>query len=320
MESVDCNLCGSKNQRVIYEKPDERYFREELFTIVECVNCGLGFVSPRPDATEISRFYPPEYYNYDELEADYHRRRYDLEARMIASQIENQPGRRLLDIGCANGNFARRMQELGWEVEGVEVSSNSRTIDEFKIYRESFPDIPIDEPRYDAITAWAVLEHVHDPMAYFNKVGVTLRPGGVLIFLVTNFKSISSRALFREDVPRHLYFFTEPTVREYLSQAGLTLIRSDYNNDLLAMRPLGWLRYYLYRACGKRFQWTDVPPTRMEYLAERGLDKTAGSATRYVISNPFAVIDRLLMPLFEQLQILTRNYGIVTYVAVKGAE
>ena len=319
MESVDCNLCGSRKQRVVYAKPDALYFREEWFTIVECLECGLGFVNPRPDATEISRFYPPEYYTYDDLDADYHQRRYDLEAELIASHVKNG-GRRLLDIGCANGHFARRMQEFGWQVEGVEVSANSHPIDDFKIYRQEFPEIPVNEARYDVITAWAVLEHVHDPMAHFRKVGVTLKPGGIFVFLVTNFESISSRALFQEDVPRHLYFFTEHTVREYLSRVGMRLIRTDHNTDLSSMPPMGWLRYYLYRAAGKKLQWTDLPPTRMEYFARQNLNKGLASTARYVISNPLAAIDRLLMPLFEQLQILNRNHGIVTYIAVKGID
>jgi SAM-dependent methyltransferase len=317
METINCNLCGSNSHRIVYVKPDMRYFRDELFTVVECSECGLGFVNPRPDAAEMSRYYPSEYFAYDELEADYHGKRYDLEARIIASQINGGAGHRLLDIGCANGTFARRMQQLGWEVEGVEVSRNSRVIDDIKIYREAFPEIPVNEPRFDAITAWAVLEHVHDPMAHFRKMSSTLKPGGIAVFLVTNFESISSRALFREDVPRHLYFFTERTVAEYLSRNGMRLISTEYSNNVYAMPPVGWLRYYLYRAAGKKYQWKDVPSTRPEYLAKRGLTNSLSSTARYVISHPLTAIDRLLTPVLEQWQILNRSYGIVTYVAVK---
>src|SRR3546814_5417313 len=67
---------------------------------------------------------------------------------------------------------------------------------------------------YDVITAWAVLEHVHDPMSYFMKAASTIQSGGYFVFLVTNFDSISSRSLFREDVPRHLYFFSKPRSEE----------------------------------------------------------------------------------------------------------
>jgi len=318
METVTCNLCHSQEQRSVYSKPDGHYFTDEWFTVVECLNCGLGFVNPRPTAAEMSRFYPADYYENDQREPAYHQRRYQLEAEIVQT-ITSPGGGLLLDIGCANGNFPRQMQKLGWEVEAVEISAHSEDVYGFQIYRKEFPQIPIQGPRYDAVTAWAVLEHVHDPAAHFRKVGEILKPGGVFVFLVTNFDSISSRALFREDVPRHLYFFTEKTVREYLSRNGLTFISSQYRNDLQMMRPVGWLRYYLYRLVGATLTWKDIPPNRTEYFARKGLKHGIGSHVRYVICHPLTVIDRLLMPLFEWLQIRRRTYGIVAYVARKEA-
>ncbi len=317
METVTCNLCDSSFQRIVYSKTDERYFPEEWFTVVECNNCGLGFVNPRPALVQMQRYYPPEYYEYDDREHEYHQHRYDIEAGMIQSRISTGSGKRLLDIGSSNGMFLRQMLRLGWEVEGVELSLNSRKAADLKIYREQFPEIPIDEPYYDAVTAWAVLEHVHDPMGHFRKVGTILKPGGIFVFLVTNFESLSSRHLFREDVPRHLYFFTEKTVREYLSRHGLRLVSAEYNNDILSMRPVGWLRYYLYRLVGAELTSGDIPPNRTEYLAKKCFKSSLTANLRYAALHPFTVIDRLLMPAFEKLQILSRTYGIVTYVAIK---
>lgn len=317
METVTCNLCDSVAQRVVYSKPDERYFPEEWFTVVECNKCGLGFVNPRPTPVEMARYYPPAYYDYDDQEHGYQQHRYDIESGIIQSRISTGSGKQLLDIGCANGTFLRQMQRLGWEVEGVEVSSNSQTTSDFKIYREEFPHISINEPHYDAVTAWAVLEHVHDPMAHFRKVGTVLRPGGIFVFLVTNFDSLSSRALFREDVPRHLYFFTEKTIREYLSRSGLMFVSAEHNDDILSMRPVGWLRYYLYRLLGAELTRLDIPPNRTEYLAKKCLKSGLTSNLRYAGLHPFTVIDRLLLPVFEKLQMLSRTYGIVTYVAIK---
>lgn len=64
---------------------------------------------------------------------------------------------------------------------------------------------------------------------------------------MTNFKSISSRALFLEDIPRHLYFFTEETVKAYLERNGFELLRADYNDKIYSMRPTNWLYYYIAR-------------------------------------------------------------------------
>ncbi|HEX8096791.1 MAG TPA: class I SAM-dependent methyltransferase, partial [Pyrinomonadaceae bacterium] len=292
MESVTCNLCGSAEHRAVYSIPDVHYFRDEWFTVVECLGCGLGFVNPRPTREEIFRHYPADFYGYFDREKNFNERRYELEARLVEAAAGAGLGKSLLDVGCANGDFPRLMLGRGWEVEGVEVSPNARAISDFKVYTEEFARIPVRGPRYDVLTAWAVLEHVHDPVSYFKKASEVLKPGGVFMFLVTNFASLSSRALFREDVPRHLYFYTEETVGRYLALSGLELVRADYGNELYEMRPVGWLRYYVYRyLLGREMKFDDIPPNRVEYLAARGLTSSLFSNLRYVFTHPFTVID-----------------------------
>ncbi len=317
METVSCNLCGSENYQTVYSMPDAFYFKDEWFNVVECKNCGLGFLNPRPTYEEMSRYYPPAYY-HDRFDNERDARRYAEEGRFLQNLSSSGSGLMLLDVGCANGDFPRHMGKLGWQVEGVEPSSNSEYISDFKVYPQEFTHIPLYEPRYNAITAWAVLEHVHDPMSYFKQASQLLKSGGSFIFLVTNFESVSSRCLFREDVPRHLYFFTESTIKKYLALSGLELVKTDYSNRILSMRPVGWLRHYLYHYFeGRGLKWEDIPPNRTEYVAKRGLSNNLPSNLRYIASHPFAVADRLLMPLFEKYQMLSNKYGIVTYVAVK---
>jgi SAM-dependent methyltransferase len=317
METVTCNLCGSADQRIVYTKPDEHYRGEEWFTVVECLNCGLGFLNPRPTTEEMDRYYPSQYYEYFSAKPDFHQRRYEIESEVVSAKIPDGIGRSLLDVGCANGNFPRRMQMLGWKVEGVEVSNNSERITDFKVYHEQLPHIPIDTPRYDAITAWSVLEHVHDPMAYFQKASKILKPNGIFVFVVPNFESLSSRSLFREDTPRHLYFFTRSTIREFLARADLMLTEIGCDNSIFEMRPLGWLRYYTTRLFGGKLRWQDLPPTRLEYLARHRLKNDFFSNFRYLITHPFTVFDRLLMPLYERWQLQSGSYGMLICVATK---
>jgi SAM-dependent methyltransferase len=297
--------------------PDTRYFIDEWFKIVECVSCGLGFVNPRPTSSEISRYYPSSFYDYFERERNSHMIRYFTEAKFLPP-IASDGHRLLLDLGCANGDFPRFMRQLGWRVEGVEVSESSRKITDFKVYKQEFKDIGIYEPQYDAITAWAVLEHVHDPMAYFKKAGQVLKSAGVFVFLVTNFKSLSSRSLFLEDVPRHLYFFTEGTIRRYLAESNFDLIKVTYSNDIFSMHPSNFLRYYFYRYLKRRnLEWRDVQSTRSRSFGKNGLQSPLTKRLRHLIMDPLDVIGQLLMPIYERYQILSKTYGIVTYVARK---
>ena len=324
MELVNCNLCGSDRWRKVYTKPDVGFFRsldsrrnpKEWFDVVECNNCGLGFVNPRPTRSEMSLYYPREFFQYFHDQASFHQRRYAAEASFLADISRDCRKPRLLDIGCAGGEFPRFMQRFGWEVEGVEIADSADPITDFPIHEGEFPNISLDEPSYDAITAWAVLEHVHDPAAHFRKAGRLLKPGGKFVFLVTNFASTSSRHLFREDIPRHLYFFTKGTVKQYLELAGLKLDQAVYDDSIYGMQPANWMRYLLYKLILHRnMEWSDLPPTRADFLEDSHLQDNFVNKVRYICQYPAPAFDRLWMPLYEKLQIWTNSYGIATYVA-----
>ncbi len=319
MEWVPCNLCGSTRQALVYEIPDRHYFPDEIFQVVECKECGLGFVNPRPAFEKMQKYYPPEYYEEEFVRnRDQHLRRYAAEAEYLR-EIETRGGpRSLLDIGCANGDFPRFMRARGWAVEGVEVSSSAQPIQDFPVFRLPFPEIPVDQPAYDGVTAWAVLEHVHDPKAYFQKASRVLKAGGLFVFLVTNFKSIASRRLFCEDVPRHLYFFTRETVEQYLEAAAFRLEKAHSGKDIYSMPPLNWLLYLIRtRLEGQTFSWRDVPLNRLEFIERNHLPAGWLSSLKFALANPVTTLDRAFLPVVEMVQILRGNYGISTFVARK---
>lgn len=315
METIKCNLCQYDDYQLIYTMPDRLIATDHWFNVVECQNCGLGFVNPRPTFDEMSEYYPPTFYDYFEEHKDQHLRRYAEETKYVAAAARQTKGK-LLDVGCANGDFPRYIKGLGWEVEGVEVSPNSKRIEDFKVYTSDFTQIPVDTQTYDVITAWAVLEHVHDPLGYFEKAARVLKTGGAFVFLVTNFNSISSRHLFLEDVPRHLYFFTEETIRLYLSKTGFEMESVDYSNKVYSMRPTNWLRHYFFSWFRNRnLTWKDAQESRQEFFLKNKLRTGLATNLKFALAHPLSVADRLLLPGYEWYQLFSRRYGIAIYTA-----
>ena len=314
LETVACNCCGSYTHREVYRQPDGLFCRDDWFTVVECLECGLGFVNPRPTAAAIGRYYPSAFF---EALADtrLHHARYEAEAMFLPGVTPGGRAPALLDVGCANGDFARLMRARGWRIEGLEISPNAPPVHDFPVHRVPLDALAAGDGTYDVITAWAVLEHVHDPAAYFRAAGRLLRPGGLFVFLVTNFESLSSRALFREDVPRHLVFFTAPTVRRYLGDAGLRLVRAAHTRAIYEMRPSNCLYYLRCRLKGRRLAWDDLPESYLAYCARRGRAPTAATLLAYAAEHPLAAADRLAALVYERWQLWTRRYGIVVYVA-----
>ena len=75
---------------------------------------------------------------------------------------------RILDIGCARGLFLKTLERVGHTAYGTELSEESaRTaralVGEDRIRVGPLVDCGFDEGQFDAVTAWQVFEHLHDP-------------------------------------------------------------------------------------------------------------------------------------------------------------
>jgi SAM-dependent methyltransferase len=317
METVACNLCGSTRHTALYQMPDRRGYQAGVFTVVECNQCGLGFLNPRPSFEEMQQYYPKEYYEEEfSKNRAFHLRRYAREASYLRP-IEKKPGpKSLLDVGCANGDFPRFMRARGWQVEGVEVSTSSQPITDFQVYPQQLPDIPVHQPAYDAVTAWAVLEHVHDPMAYFRKASEVTKADGLFVFQLPNFHSLASRRLFLEDIPRHLYFFSEKTVRRYLEETGFRLEKAYFGRDIFVLPSYNWLHYYINTRLRRRpFTYADLPMARPEFFKCHNLKPGILATLKYAVAQPLTALDRALLPALSRIQILRKTYANSTYVA-----
>lgn len=95
-------------------------------------------------------------------------------------------GTRLLDLGCAFGDFLRNAPSA-WDRIGVDV--NVYAVDEARkrggnitFFDGAFPPESIGS--FDVITAFDVLEHIPDVDAIVEQIHARLRPGGVFLFVV----------------------------------------------------------------------------------------------------------------------------------------
>jgi 2-polyprenyl-3-methyl-5-hydroxy-6-metoxy-1,4-benzoquinol methylase len=94
-----------------------------------------------------------------------------------------KPGR-LLDVGCSCGYFMEVAAARGFDVHGVEFSSTAiaaaaGTVRP-RIFEGKLEDMP-DKGLFDVISAFDLIEHVHDPRAFLRRCHSLLNPGGVLL-------------------------------------------------------------------------------------------------------------------------------------------
>lgn len=234
MERVACSLCGADNAEVLFEGRDRMHSQSGRFPVNRCRSCGLIYLSPRPDRTEIGRYYPDNYAPYspaidDEL-SSWHRwnRRYSLAKRLrVILSHTARPGR-ALDVGCATGNLLDALRRRGWEVHGVELNARAAAYARerlgLSVFTGELADARYPDGWFDLIIFWDVLEHMHDPKGALQEAARVARSGGRLVLSLPNLHSIEAQ-LFGPywagwDVPRHLHMFTRPVLDRLLTETG----------------------------------------------------------------------------------------------------
>jgi hypothetical protein len=131
--------------------------------------------------------------------------------------------------------------------------------------------------------------------------------------------------LFREDIPRHLYFFTPATLARYIEESGLRLASLVHSRGIFEMVPSNILYYTLCRYIRRRpLRWEDLPETRHAYIGRKTGAHWAPTTPpswimdlRYAIRYPMVAVDRIAARLFERWQLWARRYGIVICAAEK---
>jgi 2-polyprenyl-3-methyl-5-hydroxy-6-metoxy-1,4-benzoquinol methylase len=99
-------------------------------------------------------------------------------------------GKKLLDIGCAYGDFIKLALSRGWTAEGVEISpemaSHCKSLG-LKVYDKDVLELNLAAGSYDVITMWGVLSLVREPQPELSEVFRILKPGGLVLVRDCNF-------------------------------------------------------------------------------------------------------------------------------------
>ena len=235
MEHVRCSLCGAEAPHPWLETKDR--FSGTPFQLVVCNQCGLIYLSPRPTMEELAAYYPEEYEAYQPeasamsaAQSWHTKRMWEMQAGYL-HRFKQPPGR-LLDVGCATGEFLNAARARGWQVRGIELIEQSAQLARerygLEVSTGMLETVDLAEDTYDAITMWDVLEHLPDPRKALEQCHWLLKRGGVVIFSIPNLASFD-RYLFGSrwigwDAPRHFTLFGEETLKQALDQSGFSIV------------------------------------------------------------------------------------------------
>lgn len=182
------------------------------------------FVSPLPEEFSSGEYYEGTgasfYMSADKLGSDHSPVRYERELRLFRRHC---PDGRVLDVGCGTGGFLHQLDRRfhgAYEMVGTDIAGPALDHAErlgVPVHRGRFPQSTLGDCSFDAVTFWAVLEHLPQPAEFLREAARVLKPGGTCIALVPNFASLATRVLgtkYRYILPQHLNYFTVETLSQ----------------------------------------------------------------------------------------------------------
>lgn len=96
-----------------------------------------------------------------------------------------------------------------------------------EIHHGVLEDVRLPEETFDVITMQHAIEHLPNPARTLRCAYRLLRPGGRLVVVTPNVNSLARRLFSRHwaswDPPRHLFLFSNRTLRRALSEAGFNV-------------------------------------------------------------------------------------------------
>jgi SAM-dependent methyltransferase len=240
MREIVCPICNERNSTVCYGAKLPVTFDEAAppspysahYQINRCVDCGLSYSSPVMDDRGVSKLYEESSEtNVSPGEEDNVRRTMALYYQLAAPHLHGRE--RMLDIGCDMGFMLEAAKADGFkEVHGIEPVPAARrvakTIPGAMITDKFFEDTDYRSEYFDLITLIHVLDHLYDPRLVLQRARKTLRPGGLVVAVVHNVRSLLG-LLLGERFPifnlYHHFFFDKSTLAELFRRQGYEVVK-----------------------------------------------------------------------------------------------
>jgi 2-polyprenyl-3-methyl-5-hydroxy-6-metoxy-1,4-benzoquinol methylase len=212
----------------------------EIFQLIENSEYGFLETRPQPDLDKLQDYYKSEDYishtdsKRNLFEKAYHIvRKYALNKKLQLINSFGFDSKSLLDIGCGTGDFLQTAQKNNWTVTGIEPNELARDVANKKTKDSVFDTnqlLEFNSHSFDVITLWHVLEHLPNLEEQTRNLKKLLKPNGVLIIAVPNYKSFDAHyykqfwAAF--DVPRHLWHFNRESISRLFSKLSMEVIKT----------------------------------------------------------------------------------------------
>jgi 2-polyprenyl-3-methyl-5-hydroxy-6-metoxy-1,4-benzoquinol methylase len=232
----NCPICNHAETKFYFPKNKANYFR--------CSTCGTIFQHPLPTLQEMIEYANAqyddgvykEYLKADEIKYATFEYRLDKVLDMLKQNNHSETSPKILDVGCSNGRFIEVALNRGLDAWGVDFSESAIAAASPKvkprIYRGDANDIvKLGVGKFDVITAFDLIEHVFDPVAFLNSLRGILAENGVVVFTTPDSSGLI-RSIMGKNWPMLQPF--QHTILLSQKSAAILLAKANFNPMFIA--------------------------------------------------------------------------------------
>lgn len=248
MEYPNCNYCGN-NKTTLYLKTFDTIYKydnkEYPYILVECNNCHLVYVNPRPNENDIYKSYGKlNDRNKNLYERKLNRSNAESVHHIVVKDAMNYLDMKnpsLFDMGFGAGTVLTEARKLGLtDVSGNEIntySCNKLTEQNIKVYNVPTNRLVLDRT-FDTITMLDYIEHTYTPMEDLKWCYDHLKNNEILTLktLYLNCPNhIEQKDKWNLFGAGHHYFYYQKVLEDMVKDSGFEIIDTRLSKAIIRL-------------------------------------------------------------------------------------
>lgn len=237
---VNCPACNSNTVK--------KTLKKNGFNYIECSNCGMLYMSPRPTKEILSNFYKNSVnykffneYIFPATKVIRKQRIFLPRIKCILKVCKEKKIQQeaILEIGSAFGIFCEEIVKRKYfknvvAIEATDALYMSSFINGVKVYNGLFEDLKIVE-KFDVAVAFEVLEHVFSPFQFLKKLFLIMKDNSIVMLTMPNYDGFDIGVLGKNSVSidhEHLNYFTPHSITLLLTKIGFSEVEVSTPGEL----------------------------------------------------------------------------------------
>tara|TARA_B110000858_G_C17795385_1_gene472149 strand:+ start:1017 stop:1859 length:843 start_codon:yes stop_codon:yes gene_type:complete len=239
-----CDICNSNQSSNLY------------VDIKRCNNCGHIFANLSLSNNELKKIYDTDYFESAEYK-DYKsetvaiNKNFNRLLLKLKKHLQNTEQKKLLEVGAAYGFFIN-IAKLHFNLAiGTEIASEpsryARENYNIDVRNLDIIEWDFDNIKFDLVCMWDVIEHLHSPNKYLQKLSVNMKKNSIIALTTPDIGSLVARVRKQNwrqiHPPTHVHYFNKKSIETILNNNGFKIIEYTHFGRY---RSLGMIFYIIF--------------------------------------------------------------------------